>query len=292
MINKLIRGGGISKLCRDADKRIELLIEEHQLNYNYKYDIAKECLVIIQYLFRGSVTLTEKVCISAFYIFRLFATISSSILKDAFVPTCIPVLVFLCAIVFVVGVILLFVFLFLWAWYGDTTKASNEFKKLFGDNNKDKQNEPLSSNSYISKFNLKNIMTNIFIFFGVDNILTDDELSCRQESIGNCDDIKHISGEYIDKSKNKCYNLKKPRNIEWKLKNYIPHHYNKLNIYGDNMYGYTQDILDNDYPKNKINIKWVDPPIDDAKYYKLDCANFNVVGSTTEFKSGLICDHK
>ena len=139
-------------------------------------------------------------------------------------------------------------------------------------------------------------MTNFFIFFEVDNILGDEELTCRLYTYGNCDDITHISGKYLkNKDENKCYNLKKPDDIEWNLNQYKPHHYDKLKIYDDEKYSYNEtnnnkDIFNEKYEKNKINIKWLEPASNDDKYYKLDCENFNY--NEENFNSGLICEHK
>jgi len=219
----------------DTAALLELNMKEDEMNYQYKKDFVLGSRDIGLFFMRGfnyygmiSINIVSN--ITAFTITHGMTMIYSGMsLSKVLIYVIGPAVLSLCIIF---GVVLFFIFLFLWAWSGDIKKASNEFKKLFGEDNKDNKDKnidtSLSSKSYLSKFNLKNLITQFFTFFEIDNILSEDDprLTCRLSTTGNCDDIKHISGKYIKGGlSNKCYNIKIPENIEWKLNQYKPHHY-------------------------------------------------------------------
>jgi hypothetical protein len=268
-------------------------------NLQSKYNFTREIQDIAIFFYREFAKFINKFVDVVFrFLTPIIIPAFERILTTGLKGTLEIVIPLLFSLFIIFGVILLLVYLFLLAWTGgDGGKASNEFKKLFGDTKKEKNPDTsLSNDSYLSKFNLKNIITNFFIFFEIDNILNEDELKCREiHEQGNCDDIKNISGKYISDSmsKDKCYNLIKPENIEWNLNEYTPHHYNKLKLH-DNTTNYpeTVNITDEKYNKHKVTIEWNAPDDNNAEYYKLSCGTFKSLKDNTEFSSGLICANK
>ena len=294
-----MKGGGRSKKCAPAAQLLEGLYNENKSNFEDKTQALYVILYGADWLLNKFIEVLKAFGNICKVLFMGIMPLLGVIIKAAG-PTMQVVAVVLGSLIIIFGVILLCVFLFLWAWYGDSKKASNEFKKLFGDDKKDKNlDTSLSADSYMSKFNLKNIFTNFFIFFDIDNILSDDQLSCRKplENEGQCNDTTHISGKYLSsKSPLKCYNLKTPnKDIKWKLDQYTKHHYTKLNNEGlatkqyDKVTGYTKGTFEEEYDKKEIKIKWIVPE-NDYKYYKLDCETFYY--NDDSFKSGLICQDK
>ena len=245
---------------------------------------------------------------------KLFLYVIDMLVNGSFFNT---VLKFTGVCILIIGTVFFHIFVFLLIYYQlNFDKASYEFRKLMKgmDNTSDsstttplnKKLGPLLTNSYIPKFSFSKLITSLYIQIGFNNILNETDLVCRTpytNDMGQCDDIKHISGKYIKGGKlTSCYNLKKPNQINWNINDYLgkfttqePSHFELIKNEGRFKENYDQSHYDkinnqflNDYKFNDIKIKWL---IKDNKY-KLDCNNFYYNNNKQSFVTGLKCTNK